>query len=78
LPRRAFGSGDADLGERGVPKRSFSRRGTLKPTPSGSSCPSISTIRFVPLPRLVLPTAEAPFWQVQGCRPESSLLTAIS
>jgi hypothetical protein len=31
LPRTAFGSGDADFGERGLRKRSFSRRGTFKP-----------------------------------------------
>jgi hypothetical protein len=31
LPRAAFGSGDADLFERGFRKRSFSRRGTFKP-----------------------------------------------
>ena len=31
LPRAAFGSGDADLVERGLRKRSFSRRGTFKP-----------------------------------------------
>jgi hypothetical protein len=31
LPRPAFGSGDADFGERGFRKRSFSRRGTFKP-----------------------------------------------
>lgn len=31
LPRPAFGSGDADFGECGFRKRSFSRRGTFKP-----------------------------------------------
>jgi hypothetical protein len=31
LPRPAFGSGDADFGERGFGKLSFSRRGTFKP-----------------------------------------------
>ena len=31
LPRPAFGPGDADFGERGFRKRSFSRRGTFKP-----------------------------------------------
>ena len=31
LPRAAFGSGDTDFFERGLRKRSFSRRGTFKP-----------------------------------------------
>jgi len=31
LPRTAFGARDADFGERGFRKRSFSRRGTFQP-----------------------------------------------
>ena len=45
-------------------------------TPSGRPPPSTNTIHFVPLPRLVLPTAEPPFWPERSCRPETSLPTA--
>src|SRR5229473_6115404 len=36
-------------------------------TPSGRPSPSTSTIHFVPLPRLVLPTAEPLFLREQSC-----------
>src|SRR6202044_3427419 len=45
-------------------------------TPSGRPPPSTSTIHFVPLPRLVLPTAEPPFWPERSCRPGKSLPTS--
>src|ERR1039458_2140318 len=45
-------------------------------TPSGRPPPSTSTIHFVPLPRLVLPTAEPPFWPERSCRPGTSLPTS--
>src|ERR1700739_4117080 len=45
-------------------------------TPSGRPPPSTSTIHFVPLPRLVLPTAEPPFSPERSCRPETPLPTA--
>src|SRR5438552_2901060 len=34
--------------------------------------PSASTIHFVPLPRLVFPTARPPFWRVRNCRLRNS------
>ncbi len=76
LPGPAFGPGDADLCERGFRKRSFTRRGTSSRTPSGRPWPSTSTIHFVPLPRLVLPTAAPLFSPERNCRPESSLPTS--
>src|ERR1700739_2185181 len=45
-------------------------------TPNGRPPPSTSTIHFVPLPRLVLPTAEPLFSPEQNCRPETPLPTA--
>src|SRR6202789_1295570 len=45
-------------------------------TPSGRPPPSTSTTHFVPLPRLVLPTAEPLFSPERSCRPETSLPTA--
>ena len=45
-------------------------------TPSGRPSPSTSTIHFVPLPRLVLPTAEPPFSLERSCRPGTSLPTS--
>ena len=44
-------------------------------TPNGRQSPSTSTIHFVPLPRLVLPTAEPPFSPERSCRPETPLPT---
>ena len=41
-------------------------------TPNGTPSPSPSTIHFVPLPRLVLPTASPPFSPGRSCRPETS------
>jgi len=41
-------------------------------TPSGTPSPSTNTIHFVPLPRLVLPTASPPFSQPRSCRPRTS------
>src|ERR1700745_2390765 len=41
-------------------------------TPTGSPSPSPSPIHFVPLPRLVFPTAEPPFSPVRNCRPGRS------
>src|SRR5581483_6464737 len=41
-------------------------------TPSGTPSPSASTIHFVPLPRLVLPTASPLFSPGQNCRRERS------
>jgi hypothetical protein len=72
LPRSAFGAGDFDLGERGFRKRNFSRRGTFQPNSHGRPPPSTSTIHFVPLPHLVLQTAEPPFWPERSCRPGTS------
>ena len=76
LPRPAFGTWDFDFGERGFRKRNFSRRGTFEPNSSGRPPPSTSTIHFVPLPRLVFPTAEPPFWPGRSCRPGTSLPTS--
>src|SRR5258708_338938 len=45
-------------------------------TPSGRPSPSTSTIHFVPLPRLVLPTAEPLFPLERSCRPGTSLPTS--
>src|ERR1700679_84468 len=45
-------------------------------TPSGRPPPSTSTIHFVPLPRLVLPTADPLFSPERSCRPETSLPTS--
>src|SRR5258708_10016095 len=45
-------------------------------TPSGRPSPSTSTIHFVPLPRLVLPTAEPLFSLERSCRPGTSLPTS--
>ena len=47
-------------------------------TPSGRPPPSTSTIHFVPLPRLVLPTASPPFWLGRSCHPETSRPTSAS
>src|SRR5271163_4556365 len=47
-------------------------------TPSGRPPPSTSTIHFVPLPRLVLPTAEPLFSPERNCRPESSPPTSAA
>src|ERR1700679_529558 len=47
-------------------------------TPSGRPPPSTSTIHFVPLPRLVLPTAEPLFSLERSCRPGTSLPTAAT
>ena len=66
LARPACGAGDFDLGERALRKYSFSRSGT---TQMKTATPSTSTIHFVPLPRLVLPTAEPPFWLERSCHP---------
>jgi len=40
--------------------------------------PSTSTIHFVPLPRLVFPTAEPPFSPERNCRPEKSPPTSTA
>src|ERR1700722_11351401 len=45
-------------------------------TPSGRPPPSTSTIHFVPLPRLVLPTAEPLFSPERSCRLGTPLPTA--
>jgi hypothetical protein len=37
--------------------------------PRGIPWPSATTIHFVPLPRLVLPTQSPLFWPLQSCRP---------
>lgn len=48
----------------------FRRRGTLKSRlPKGIPWPSATTIHFVPLPRLVLPTQSPLFWPVRSSRP---------
>ena len=78
LPRTAFGSRDFDFGERGFRKRNFSRRGTFEPNSSGRPPPSTSTIHFVPLPRLVLPTAEPLFLPERNCHPGTSLPTSAA
>jgi hypothetical protein len=76
LSRTALGTRDFDLGERGFRKRNFSRRGTFEPNSQPKTATSTSTIHFVPLPRLVLPTAEPPFSPARSCRPGTPLLTA--
>ncbi len=61
LPRPAFGSGDADLGERGFRKRSFSRRGTFKPN---SQRKTLTVDQYHPLRALAtlgFADCEAPF-----------------
>jgi hypothetical protein len=58
LPGTALRSRHADLGERGFRKRNFMRRGTFQPNSQRNTFTSTNTIHFVPLPRLVLPTAE--------------------
>src|SRR5258708_20301554 len=45
-------------------------------TPSGRPSPSTSTIHFVPLPRLVFPTADPFFSRERSCRPGPSLPTS--
>ena len=47
-------------------------------TPSGTPSPSPNTIHFVPLPRLVLPTAAPPFSPEQSCRPGTSPPTSAA
>ena len=47
-------------------------------TPSGRPWPSTSTIHFVPLPRLVFPTAEPLFSPERNCRPERSPPTSAA
>ncbi len=61
LSRPAFGPRDTDLVEHGVRKRNFCRRTLSNRTPNGTPSPSPNTIHFVPLPRLVLPTASPLF-----------------
>jgi len=60
--RPTFGARNLDFGERGFRKRNFSGEPLSSRTPSGRPPPSTSTIHLVPLPRLVLPTAEPPFF----------------
>src|SRR5215467_7137459 len=45
-------------------------------TPKGIPWPSTRSIHFVPLPRLVFPTAKPPFLQEQNFHPKKSLPTA--
>jgi hypothetical protein len=78
LPRTDFRSGDADFFERGFRKRSFSRRDTFKPNSQRKTLTVDQSIHFVPLPRLVLPTAAPPFWPTQNCRPGKPRPTAAS
>ncbi len=62
LPLPAFGSGDADFGERGFRKRSFSRRGTFKPS-SQRKTPTVD--RYHPLRAIATPgftDRRAPFF----------------
>src|SRR5436190_9731641 len=61
LSRTAFWPWYPDLGERGFRKCNFIRRGTFQPNSQRNTFTVDSTIHFVPLPRLVLPTAEPPF-----------------
>ena len=70
LPRTPSRPWDADFSERGFHKRSFTRRGTFQ-TNSQRKTLTVDPyhIHFVPLPRLVLPTAEPPFSPGRSCHP---------
>ena len=77
LSRPAFGFGDADFGERGFRKRSFSRIGIFQPN-SQRKTPTVDQYhRIRSLAALGFNDCRAPFSQVQCCRPESSLPIAI-
>src|SRR5581483_11908528 len=58
LPQTAWAPRDTDLGERGFRKLNFMWRGTFQPNSQRNTLTVDHTIHFVPLPRLVLPTAE--------------------
>ena len=62
LPRTAFGSGDFDFSERGLRKRSFSRRGTFQPN---SQWKTAAVDQYPPLRSLAplgFPDRRAPFF----------------
>jgi hypothetical protein len=61
LPRPAFGSGDADLGERGFRKRNFSRRGTFKPNSQRKTLTVDQYHPLRPLAALGFADCSAPF-----------------
>ena len=72
LPRTALRLRDADFGERGFRSVTSAGEALSSRTPSGTPSPSASTIHFVPLPRLVLPTARPLFLRGRNCRRERS------
>ena len=73
LPRPAFGRGT--LTSASVASARVTSAGEALPsrTPSGRPPPLTSTIHFVPLPHLLLPTAGPPFSPERSCRPGTSL-----
>src|SRR5579883_2989915 len=70
LSRPAWASRNPNFGNLGSPKLTSLGEALSNRTPSGRPSPSTSTIHFVPLPRLVFPTAEPPFSPGRSCRRE--------
>jgi len=61
----------ADRRERRLDELDLRRGSRVKVVPRGRPAPSTTTIHFVPLPRLVLPTPQPLFSPERNCHPET-------
>lgn len=67
-----------DRGERLLGEFDFRRGGRVQVLSQRNTAPSTTTIHFVPLPRLVLPTLSPPFWPEQNYRPRRIRSTSVA